>query len=111
MLIQLVQLDDPNVQRQEWFPEWQELVSEPALARTIGFTTFFIKCGYLIEQRRTLVHYGNTNFVYHNEFRKYMKVKGTTSEDVFDYLFDVEAEKFLLEKERNIFMNYLKNGI
>ena len=53
-----------------------------------------------------------TTFVYHNDFNKYMKVKRATSEYVFDYLFAIELEKFLLErKERNIFMNYLKDGI
>ena len=40
-----------------------------------------------------------------------MKVEGATSKDVFDYLFDIGAEKFLSEKKRNIFMNYLKDGI
>jgi len=34
-----------------------------------------------------------------------------TLEDVFDYLFNLGAEKFLSEKKRNIYMNYLKNGI
>jgi len=39
------------------------------------------------------MHCGNTTFVYHSEFSKYMKVEGATSEDVFDYLFDVGAGK------------------
>jgi len=34
----------------------------------------------------------NTIFVYHNEFNKYIKIEGATSEDVFDYLFDVGVE-------------------
>ena len=29
-----------------------------------------------------------------------MKVEGAVSEDIFDYLFDVGAEKFLSEKEK-----------
>jgi len=44
------------------------------------------------------MHCGNTTFVYHSEFSKYMKVEGATEEDVFDYLFDVGAGKFLEEK-------------
>jgi len=31
----------------------------------------------------------------------YMKVDGVVSEDVFDYLFDIWAEKFLLEKGKD----------
>jgi len=38
-----------------------------------------------------------------------MKVEGATSEDVFDYLIDVEARKFLSKKQKNTFMNYLKD--
>ena len=33
------------------------------------------------------------------------------SEDVFEYLFDLGAEKFLSEMKRNIYMNYLRSGI
>ena len=40
-----------------------------------------------------------------------MKVDGVASEDIFDCLFDVGAEKCLSEKEKNIFLNYLRNGI
>lgn len=46
------------------------------------------------------MHYGNTIFAYHNEFSKYMKIKGATSEDVFDCLFDVGIGKFLSEKRK-----------
>jgi len=49
----------------------------------------------LIKQGKILMHCGNTTFIYHDEFSKYMKVNGATSEDVFDYLFDLKAEKFL----------------
>jgi len=48
--------------------------------------------------RKILIHCRNTTFIYHDEFSKYMKVDGATSEDVFDYLFDLGVEKFLLEK-------------
>jgi len=46
------------------------------------------------------MHCENNTFIYHNEFHKYMNVKRAASEDVFDYLFDVGGEKFLLEKEK-----------
>jgi len=51
-----------------------------------------------IEQGKILMHCENTTFIYHKEFNKYMKVEGATSEDVFDYLFNLGAEKFLSEK-------------
>jgi len=57
------------------------------------------------------MHYGDTAFIYHEEFSKYMKVDGATSEDIFNYLFDIEVGKFLSEKGRNIYMNYSKNEI
>ena len=44
------------------------------------------------------MHCENTTFAYHNEFNEYMKVERATSEDVFDYLFDVGAGKFFSEK-------------
>ena len=43
------------------------------------------------------MHCGNTTFAYDNEFKDYMKVEGTVSEDIFDYLFDVGGGKFLSE--------------
>ena len=51
------------------------------------------------------MHCRNTTFAYSNEFKDYMKVDGTKSEDIFDYLFDVgvgqflskEGKKYLLE--------------
>ena len=46
------------------------------------------------------MHCGNTTLIYLEEFRKYIKIDGATSEDVFHYLFDLAAEKFLLEKEK-----------
>jgi len=44
------------------------------------------------------MRFENATFIYHEEFSKYMKIEGATSEDVFDYLFDLGAEKFLSEK-------------
>ena len=44
------------------------------------------------------MHCGNTTFIYHDEFSKYIKKEGITSEDVFDYLFDLGGRKLLLEK-------------
>jgi len=46
------------------------------------------------------MHWRNTTFTYNNEFSEYMKAKGGVSKDVFDYLFDVGAGKFLLEKAK-----------
>jgi len=40
------------------------------------------------------MHCENTTFAYHNELTKYIKGEGADSNDVFDYLFDVGAEKF-----------------
>ena len=37
-------------------------------------------------------------FAYDNEFKEYMEVEGVVLEDIFDYVFDVGAKKFLLEK-------------
>ena len=54
----------------------------------------------LIKQGKTLIHCRNTTFVYHNDCNKYIKVEETASEDVFDYLFDIGAGKFLSEKEK-----------
>jgi len=45
--------------------------------------------------KKILMRYRTTTFIYHAEFSKYMKVDGATSEDVFDYLFDLRVGKFL----------------
>ena len=44
------------------------------------------------------MHCGSTTFAYSNEFNDYMKVDGVESENIFDYLFDVGAEKFLSQE-------------
>ena len=46
------------------------------------------------------MHSENTTFAYDNDFKEYMKVEGAVSEDIFDYLFNVGARKFLSEKEK-----------
>ena len=46
------------------------------------------------------MHCGNTTFTYDNEFKDCMKMEGAMSEDIFDYLFDMGAGKFLSEKEK-----------
>ena len=62
----------------------------------------------LIKQERVVMYCGNTAFVYHNNFIKYMKVDGTTSEDAFDYLFDIRVEKFLSEKGKKYLQELFK---
>jgi len=52
----------------------------------------------LIEQGRILIQCENTTFIYHNDFSKDMNVEGATSENVFDYLFDIGAKKILSGK-------------
>jgi len=46
------------------------------------------------------MHCENTTFAYDNEFKDYMKVDRAVSEDIFDYLFNVGAGKFLSEKRK-----------
>jgi len=58
-----------------------------------------------------LMHCGDTIFTYDNAFKEYMKVEGAILEDILDYLIHVGAENFYQKKERNIFWNYLRNGI
>ena len=55
------------------------------------------------------MHCRNTTFTYHNEFSGYMKMEGVASKDVFDYLFDVGAEKFLLETEKKYLLELFEN--
>jgi len=49
-------------------------------------------------KEKTLMHYENTTFAYSNEFNDYMKVNGAESEDIFNYLFDIEVGKFLSDE-------------
>ena len=51
------------------------------------------------------MHCENTTFAYDNEFNKYMKAEGAVSKDLFDYLFDVGAEKFLSENGKKYLLN------
>ena len=73
------------------------MVTDPALARAIRFFNIYHQMWESIEQRKILMHCENTTFIYHDKFRKYMKVERATLEDVFDYLFDLGAKKFLSE--------------
>ena len=87
------------------------MVTDPALARAIGLFNIYHVIWEAIERGKILMYCGHTTFIYHDDFSKYMTVDGATSEDVFDYLFDSEGEKILSEKEKNIYMNYLRSGI
>jgi len=78
------------------------LVTDPALARAVEFFNIYHQCRALIEQEKKLMHCRNTTFVYDNEFKKYMKMVGAVSEDIFDYLFDVGAGKFLIRKRKEV---------
>jgi len=96
--IQLVDLEDLDDLRQEWFSERQGVVIDPTLARAIGFFNIYHQMWESIEREKILINCGNTTFIYHDGFSKYMKVDGTTWKDVFDYLFDLGARKFLSER-------------
>jgi len=74
------------------------MVTDPTLARLIGFFNIYHLMWESIERGKVLMHCGNTTFIYHDDFSKYMKIDGAFSEDVFDYPFDLEAGKFLSKK-------------
>jgi len=76
------------------------VVTDPALIRATGFFNIDHQMWESIERAKILMHCGNTTFIYHDEFSKYMKVDGAMSEDIFDYLFDFRVKKFLSEKEK-----------
>ena len=54
------------------------------------------------------MHCENTTFVYDNEFKEHMKVEGAVLEDIFNYLFDVRAEKFLSAKGKKYLLELFK---
>jgi len=54
----------------------------------------------LIEQGKTVMHYENTTFIYHNEFSKYTEVEGATLEDIFDFRY--WSWKILIRKRKEI---------
>jgi len=64
-----------------------------------------------IEQEKILMSFEKTTFIYHDELNKYMKVEGVTSEDIFDYLFDIGVLYFCQKNKRNIYTIYSRNGI
>jgi len=107
-LVQLVDLDDPNGQWQEWFLEPQEVVTDPALAKAIGLYNICSQMWALIELGRPLINYGNATFIYHDNLSKYIMVEGPTSKDVFDYVFGVRDGKFLLEKGKKYLQELFK---
>ena len=100
-LIQLVDLDDPNYQQQEWFSEWQEVVGNLTLRKVIDFYNVCHQMGTLIEQERTLIHCGNTIFFYCNDFIKYMEVEGASLERIFDYVW-CRSWQTLIRKRKEI---------
>jgi len=58
------------------------VITDPTLARAIRFFNIYHQTWESIEQEKMLSHCGNTTFIYHEEFNKYMKVKGTMSEEL-----------------------------
>ena len=54
------------------------------------------------------MHCENTTFAYSDEFNDYMKVDGTESEDIFDYLFGIGAEKFLSEERKKYLLEFFE---
>jgi len=81
-LVQIFDCDDPNDQRQNWIHgDPVHIVTDPALARAIGFFNIYHKWWALIEKEKTLMHCENTTFTYSNEFNDYMKVDGAELED------------------------------
>ena len=74
------------------------LVINPASSWAIGLFNIYHHCWALNERGKTLMRCGNTILVYDNEFKDYIKVEGAVSEDIFDYLFHIRAEKFLSKK-------------
>jgi len=91
--IRLTDLGDPDDQRQEWFLKRLEVVTDPTLARVIGFFNIYNKMRESIEPRKIPMHCKKTTFLYHEKFSTYMKVDGATSEDIFDYLFEMGVKK------------------
>jgi len=80
------------------FQKRQGVVIDSTLARAIRFFNIYHQMWESIERGKMLMHCGNITFIYHDEFSKYMKVDGATSEDIFDYRFDMGAEKSFSKK-------------
>ena len=109
-LVQLVDLVNPRYRQQEWFPEWHELLTDPALSRAIDFFNIYHEMWALIEQRCNDNALQNTTFTYHNEFSKYIKIQGEPQKMSLIIYLMLELESSYQKKKRNISMNYLKNG-
>ena len=56
----------------------------------------------MIEWGKILMHCKNTTFTYHYEFNKYIMAEEATSEDVFDYLFDIRAKNIFIVERKEI---------
>jgi len=52
----------------------------------------------------------NTTFAYDNEFKEYIKVEGVVQKISLIIPLMLELENSYQKKERNIFLNYLRNG-
>jgi len=78
------------------------VVIDPALARAIEFFNIYHQMWESIKRGKILMRCEDTTFIYHEKFSKNIKVDGATSEDVFDYLFDMRAGKFLSKKRKEI---------
>jgi len=107
IFFQIVDYDDPCDQRQEWFPERRALVTDPTFAGAIDFYNIYHQSWILIKQGKMLMHCENITFAY----EEYMKVKGAVSEDILIISLMLELESSYQRKERNIFLNYLRNEI
>ena len=71
-----IDFDDPNDQRQKWFSERRQLVTDPTLARASDFYNIYHQSWALIEHEKMLMHWGNTTFGCDNEFKECMKLEG-----------------------------------
>ena len=50
-------------------------------------------------------------FIYHNEFKKHIKIEGDTLKYVFNYLLDVGDENFLSEEGKRYLDELFENGL
>jgi len=57
------------------------------------------------------MHGRNSTFTYNNASNKYMKVEGAVFEDIFAYLFDVGAGKFLSKKAKKYLLELFESSI
>ena len=111
-LAQIVDYDDPNDLWQNWIHGHSvHIVTDPALARAIGFFNIYHQYWALIEKGKTLMHCRNTTFAYSNEFNDYMKVTVQNQKIFLIISLILELENFYQKKERMISLSCLKNMI